>query len=92
MLLLLVGVHVVFGEEVIFRGYLQPALRARFSPAVAIGITSLVFAAYHAEFSPVVFAGHVGWGVLWGIARDQSPLHPPLVGPHFLNWSVLGWL
>jgi membrane protease YdiL (CAAX protease family) len=92
LLLLFVGVHVVFGEEVIFRGYLQPALRARFSPAIAIGITSLVFAAYHAEFSPLVFGGRVFWGVVWGIARERTRSTLPSSVAHFLNWAVLGWL
>jgi len=32
-----VAVHVVFGEELIFRGYMQPGLRARYSAPVAIG-------------------------------------------------------
>jgi membrane protease YdiL (CAAX protease family) len=92
ILMLLVGIHVVFGEEVIFRGYLQPALRARFSPAIAIGVTALIFAAYHAQFSPPVFAGYVGWGVIWGIARERSRSTIPSSVAHFLNWSVLGWL
>ncbi|AUX38923.1 uncharacterized protein SOCE26_003040 [Sorangium cellulosum] len=92
VLLVLVAVHVVFGEEVIFRGYLQPALRARFSPAVAIGVTSIVFAAYHADLSPMVFAGNVGWGVIWGITRERSRSTIPSSVAHFLNWSVLGWL
>ncbi|WP_437676906.1 CPBP family intramembrane glutamic endopeptidase [Sorangium sp. So ce131] len=92
VLMLLVGIHVVFGEEVIFRGYLQPALRARFSPAVAIGVTSIIFAAYHADFSPTVFAGIAGWGVIWGIARERSRSTIPSSVAHFLNWAVLGWL
>ncbi|MCB9647710.1 MAG: CPBP family intramembrane metalloprotease [Deltaproteobacteria bacterium] len=92
LVIVLVGIHVVFGEEVLFRGYLQPGLRARFGPALAIGITSLIFAAYHVNFSPMGFLGNVLWGVIWGLARERSGSTVPSSVAHFLNWSVLGWL
>ena len=90
--MLLVAVHVVFGEEVLFRGYLQPGLRARFSPAVAIGITAVLFSAYHADFSPAGFLHHVVWGVVWGLAREKSGSTIPGSVAHAMNWSILGWL
>jgi membrane protease YdiL (CAAX protease family) len=90
--LVLVAVHVVFGEEILFRGYLQPALRARYSAAVAIGVTSLVFALYHVQLSPMAFAGNFVWGVIWGIARERSRSTVPSSVAHFMNWSILGWV
>ena len=89
--MLLVAVHVVFGEELIFRGYMQPGLRARYSAPVAIGITSLIFALYHVDFSLHGFLGHVLWGVVWGLARERSGSTVPPSVAHFLNWAVLGW-
>jgi membrane protease YdiL (CAAX protease family) len=88
----LVGVHVIFGEEMLFRGYLQPGLRARFSAPVAIGITALVFAAYHVEFAPGAFLGHVFWGILWGTVREKTKSTLPSSVAHFLNWAFIGWI
>jgi membrane protease YdiL (CAAX protease family) len=90
--MILTGIHVVFGEELIFRGYLQPGLRARLSPALAIGITSFVFALYHVQLEPHAFIGNFVWGVVWGVARERSGSTVPSSVAHFLNWSVLGWL
>ena len=90
--MLLVAIHVIFGEEMLFRGYLQPGLRARFSAPIAIGVGAIVFAAYHADFSPAGFLGHLFWGVAWGIAREKSGSTIPSSVAHFLNWSVLGWI
>jgi membrane protease YdiL (CAAX protease family) len=90
--LVFVAVHVVFGEEILFRGYLQPGLRARYSPAVAIGVTALIFALYHANFAPAAFAGNVVWGVIWGLVRERSRSTVPSSVAHFMNWSLLGWI
>lgn len=92
VLMFLVAVHVIFGEEILFRGYLQPGLRARYSPAVAIGITSLIFALYHVQLAPMAFAGNFVWGVIWGIARERFRSTIPSSVAHFLNWAVLGWV
>jgi membrane protease YdiL (CAAX protease family) len=88
----LVALHVVFGEEILFRGYMQPGLRARYSPAVAIGITAFVFAAYHMHLTPMAFIGNFVWGVIWGIAREKTGSTIPSTVAHFMNWSLLGWL
>ena len=88
----LVAVHVIFGEEILFRGYLQPGLRARYSPAVAIGITALIFALYHVHLTPAAFIGNFVWGVIWGIARERSRSLVPSSVAHFMNWSILGWI
>jgi membrane protease YdiL (CAAX protease family) len=89
--IILVGIHVVFGEELLFRGYLQPGLSARYSPAVAVGVTALVFALYHVDFSLNGFLGTFVWGVVWGVARERWRSTIPSSVAHFLNWSVFGW-
>ncbi|MEQ9500241.1 MAG: CPBP family intramembrane glutamic endopeptidase [Deltaproteobacteria bacterium] len=88
----LIGLHVVFGEEVIFRGYMQPGLAKRFGPAAGVALTALVFAAYHVQFSAPAFLGLTAWGLLWGAARQRSGSLVPSSVAHFLNWAVLGWL
>jgi membrane protease YdiL (CAAX protease family) len=84
-------VHVVFGEEILFRGYLQPGLRARSSAPLAIGISAFVFALYHLQFSLAGFVGNFLWGVVWGLARERTKSTVPSSVAHFLNWAVLGW-
>ncbi len=92
LMIFFVAVHVVFGEEILFRGYLQPALRARYSPAIAIGVTALVFSLYHADLSPAALIGNFGWGVIWGLVRERSRSTIPSSVAHFMNWSILGWI
>jgi uncharacterized protein len=71
-----------FGEETGWRGFLLPALQARFSPLVAMGLLTLIWAGWHAPMFGLVstFAGFgvatlAGW--LLGLAAGSV---------------VLGWL
>jgi membrane protease YdiL (CAAX protease family) len=55
-------------EELVFRGYLLRALLVRWRPALAIGVSSVLFAAMHGDLAydvfvlPVgVFLGYVAW-------------------------------
>lgn len=65
-------------EELLFRGYMQSRLLKRWSPPVAIGVTSIMFAAMHIDPTYMVFVlpsgvwlGYLAWrtgSILPGIA------------------------
>lgn len=92
-LVLMIGVGPAIAEELLFRGYAQRALVARWGPAAGIGATSVLFAAAHLDPQVIVpilaggvFIGVVGWctGSLW-----------PCIACHFTsNVGALGltWL
>jgi uncharacterized protein len=71
-----------FGEETGWRGFLLPALQARFSPLVSMGLLSLIWAGWHAPMFGLVstFAG-------FGIATAAGWLLGLAAGS-----VVLGWL
>jgi membrane protease YdiL (CAAX protease family) len=88
-------------EETGFRGYMQRPLEARYGPAAAIGITSLLFIAVHlnqawigALFVPGLFAS-VMLGVL---AYASRSLIPSMIGHAVMDvfnfgywwWQLLG--
>jgi membrane protease YdiL (CAAX protease family) len=62
------SVLVGLAEELVFRGYLQRALLMRWRPVLAIGVSSVIFAAMHGDLAydvyvlPVgVLLGYVAW-------------------------------
>ncbi len=71
-------------EEILFRGFLQAGLvRAFESAPVGIGLTALVFAAFHLD--PWRFAGVLALGLFLGwLAHRTGSLTLPIVG-HALN-------
>lgn len=82
----------VFAEELVFRGYLQSQLAARFaSPLVWMVLPSLAFGALH--FDPVGFGSNawlvIGWAALFGIAAADLTARFGTLGPatalHFIN-------
>ncbi|WP_300549926.1 CPBP family intramembrane glutamic endopeptidase [Roseovarius sp.] len=91
--LALVGLFLqVFAEEVVFRGYLQSQLAARFSsPLIWIGVPSTGFALLH--FDPGTFDTHAWIVVLWagafGLAAGDLTARFGTLGPatalHFIN-------
>ena len=71
-----VGAMTVVGasvaEEVFYRGLLQGALNDRLGPAVGIGLTSVVFAASHAQlvqFPALLLVGVVNGLLVWRTGR-----------------------
>lgn len=58
--LLFISLAPGFAEELLFRGYAQRRLLARWPAWLAIGLTSLVFALFHVTPHTVVFAFPVG--------------------------------
>jgi uncharacterized protein len=99
--LLLLAVPVLLlgpiGEELTFRGLLQPALSGWMKPALSIGITSVVFGAVHWSYGllalVVVFHGAVfGWAMtVTGRLRAPIVLHMLMNGLTF-GWFVIGEL
>lgn len=73
------------GEELAFRGFLQPWLRAYMGTATAIGLTSLVFALLHPQygaFGLIAFAH----GIVLGWARFRTgALVAPILLHAFVN-------
>lgn len=82
----------VFAEELVFRGYLQSQLAARFSsPLVWMVLPSLCFAMLH--FDPVSFGPNawivVAWAAAFGLATADLTARAGTLGPatalHFIN-------
>lgn len=78
-------------EELLFRGYLQSQLAARFrSPLVWIGVPSAIFAAGHyaASFGPNALAVAL-WAGLFGVLAADLTARAGTLGPaialHFVN-------
>lgn len=90
--LLAVAFAVLIGpvvEEIIFRGYVLTALRARLrSPAIALLLASLIFASVHVWIGPGAMVFILVWAVLpsWLYLRYHS-LFPAILF-HALNNSV----
>lgn len=82
----------VFAEELIFRGYLQSQLAARFaSPVIWLAVPSVVFGLLH--FDAANYAGNawvvVLWAAVFGIVAGDLTARFGTLGPatalHFIN-------
>lgn len=78
-----IGVLAGSAEEVFFRGYMQTRLRERWSPAVAVAITSTAFALLHLEWIHAVLA--LGLGLWLGFITEQAGSALPAVVAHVIN-------
>ena len=88
----------VFAEELVFRGYLQPILAARFrSPLIWLLIPALLFGSLHwqpATFgpnAPLVVAAAVLMGLVAGHVTARTGNISAAVGLHFAN-NCIGML
>jgi membrane protease YdiL (CAAX protease family) len=70
-------------EELAFRGHLLSALRLRWRPGPAIGLSALAFAAIHLD--PVRFPALLFLGVLYGWMRWRTGSVWPAVLAHAVN-------
>jgi membrane protease YdiL (CAAX protease family) len=78
-----IGVLAGSAEEVFFRGYMQGRLRERFTPAVAVVMTSVAFALLHLEWIHAGMALVLG---LWlGFVTEQAGSALPAVAAHVIN-------
>ncbi len=78
------------GEELFFRGWLQPLLSTRWRPAFSIGLTAVVFSLVHLD--PVGFLPRVELGVIFGLLRHRTGRLAPSMAAHAAHnlASVLG--
>ena len=84
-----IGVLPGLGEELLFRGFIQRRLLQRFSPTVAIGITSFVFGLCHVTPHAIVLATIIGvW--LGLMAYRTNSIWPGVFVHAFINsgWNV----
>jgi membrane protease YdiL (CAAX protease family) len=89
-LFLLIGVVAAFGEESIFRGYLQPSLIQRMGATGGVLMTAAFFAIYHLQFAPLRLLDLLLIGLVYGVlrGRDRSLFAPAVA--HSVCWAVLG--
>jgi membrane protease YdiL (CAAX protease family) len=84
ILLLFAVMFPAIPEELTFRGVIQQGFERRYSPAIAITLTSLIFALFHLDpiqaFSVLAIAAFWGW-IAW---RSQSVL-PSLIAHALQN-------
>ena len=79
------------GEELFFRGWLQPTLSTRWRPAFAIGATAVVFSATHLDV--VGFLPRVELGLLFGLLRHRTGRLGPAMAAHAAhNFASAGGL
>jgi membrane protease YdiL (CAAX protease family) len=84
-----IGCVAAFTEETMFRGLMQPALQHRLGRTGGLVVTALVFAAYHGRFTPTIFLGKLGVGLVLGALRERTgTLWAPAIA-HMLQWSLL---
>ncbi len=91
ILFVIIGVAIALWEECVFRGYLQPAVIARFGVEVGVAATAVVYAVWHPpHFVVVGMLARLAQGLVLGAmrGRDRS-LWPPIIS-HALYWSVFG--
>jgi len=78
-------------EEALFRGYLQRRLLQRWSPAVAIGVSTLLFALLHFDSVHHMF-GVVPLGVITGLlAYRTNSIKPGMLVHGIHNATVVGY-
>ena len=95
----LLGLLIQVGaEEIVFRGYLQSQLAARFkAPLIWLLVPSLIFGFLH--YDPIGAGSNAGliavWAVLFGIVAADLTARSGTLGPaialHFMNnfWAIL---
>jgi membrane protease YdiL (CAAX protease family) len=88
---LLMSILPALAEELLFRGYIQRRLLQRWSPAVAIGATSMLFALIHFDIINRIPAV-LPLGILLGIVAYRSGSIWPAVAVHFLHNLYVGGL
>jgi membrane protease YdiL (CAAX protease family) len=70
LLVLIVGLGAPIVEEIFYRGMMQRALGRWAGPVVAVGGSSLWFAASH--FQPLQFAGLLAFGLVLGLVAHRT--------------------
>ena len=63
-----------FGEETVFRGYIQTRLVAYGGSAIGVGATSLLYAAYNFPLGFFCFSGNISLAAVYAVWRFSSGL------------------
>ena len=89
--LMISGFAAAVAEEIFFRGWMQPALRRRYSPAVSIVAVNLVFAPLHLIAAPYLISLLTFFpGLIMGWLRERYGNILPSIIFHFLGnvWAI----
>ncbi len=90
--LALISLAAGVGEELLFRGALQPLLASWFHPLIAIGVVSLLFGLVHA-MSLLYFLGATAVGLYFGwLAMAYGDLIAPMVAHGFYDFIALTYM
>lgn len=92
MQFLVIGLLAASAEETVFRGYLQPALMARYTPAIGIVVTAALFAAGHFTDWPTIarLGSLTIISLTFGLLRGHDrPITAPFVA-HLTLWLIWG--
>lgn len=89
--LMISGFAAAVAEEIFFRGWMQPALRRRYSAAVSIVAVNLVFAPLHLIAAPYLISLLTFFpGLIMGWLREKYGNILPSIIFHFLGnvWAI----
>ena len=89
--LIISGFAAAVAEEIFFRGWMQPALRRRYSAAVSIVAVNLVFAPLHLIAAPYLISLLTFFpGLIMGWLRERYGNILPSIIFHFLGnvWAI----
>lgn len=87
-MLITVTLAAPLGEELFFRGFLQPALASRWGQAAAVVVGGALFSLIHLD--PIGFVGLWEIGILFALLRHASGSLWPAVLAHAVNNGVAG--
>ena len=88
--LLFISLAPGFGEEFLFRGYVQGRFLKRWSPMTSIIVSSIIFGVFHIMPHAVLFATVVGFWLGY-VAWKADSIWPTIICHAFLNgaWNIL---
>ncbi len=83
LMILFTALMPALGEELLFRGFLMGSLKEKYRPAAVIGITAVIFAAYHMSVLRFFTVGVIGLAFTLAAYRSRSIYVSMLM--HFCN-------
>jgi membrane protease YdiL (CAAX protease family) len=87
---LALGLFAPVCEEVVFRGYIQTVLKARYSPLAGVIVAAVLFALLHVD--PVGMLARIELGVVFGLLALWSGSLLPAIAAHAANNLVASGL